>query len=147
MSEKKASLGLFGMGFGALALLLAIVHFWAGPFSTEEKPSLEQTVAEKAAALKKAAIAALNGEKAQPAASTKRSVDVDRIADISAAVLAGLAIVFGVFAYATHEPMRAAVSAAVLGSGALAFQFAVVALGAIIVVILIVGVLSAMGGS
>jgi len=135
------------MVFGALALLLAIVHFWAGPFTTATKPSLEQTVAEKAVALKKAAVAALKGEKVQSSTPTSRSVDVDHITDISTAVLAGLAIVFGVFAYATHEPMRAAIGAAVLGSGALAFQFAVMALGAIIVVILIVGVLSAIGGS
>jgi hypothetical protein len=148
MKEKKASLGLLGMGFGSLALLLAIAHFWAGPFSTAPKPSLEQTVAEKAAALKRAAVAALKGEKSSQAPARNRSnLNIDKIADISAAILAGLAIVLGVFGYATHEPMRAAVGAAVLGSGALAFQFAVVALGAIILVILIVGVLSVMGGS
>lgn len=147
MNGKNANASFFGMLFGSLALLLAIVHFWVGPFSTEPRPTLEQTVADKAAAFKKAAVAALKGEKAQPVAPPRTTVNIDKIADVTAAVMAGLAIILGVFGYATHEPMRGAIGAAVLGSGALVFQFAVVALGAIILVILIVAVLTAMGGS
>jgi len=135
------------MIFGSLALLLAIVHFWAGPFSTKPTVTLEQTVAEKAVALKKAAMAALRGEKAQPTTPPPSTVDIDKITDVSTAVMAGLAIILGVFAFATREPMRASVGSAALGIGALVFQFAVVALGAIILVILIVGVLSALGAS
>jgi len=41
MEESKSTLSFIGIGLGSIALLLAIVHFWAGPFSSQ--PSLEQT--------------------------------------------------------------------------------------------------------
>ena len=44
--------------------------------------------------------------------------------------------------FAKHEPVRVAGGAAVLGAGAIAFQFAALAVGAIIVAILIAAVIS-----
>ena len=64
MEPKKATTSFIGIGVGAVALLLALVHFWAGPFSPQ--PSLEQTVAEKAVSIRDATIAALKGETVPP---------------------------------------------------------------------------------
>lgn len=142
MDEQSSKFSFTGITIGAVALLLAIVHFWAGPFSPQS--TLEQTVAEKAVSIKEATIAALKGE--EPKAAVKqRSMDTDQILSLVTAVLGGLAIIFGVFGYAKKEPLRVAAGAAVLGGSAIAFQFAVLALGVIVVAILIAAVLSQIG--
>jgi hypothetical protein len=141
MEEQKSTLSFLGIGLGAIALMLAIVHFWAGPFSPQ--PTLEQTVAEKAVSIKQATLAALKGEEA-PAPQT-RPIDTDQVISIATAMLGGLAIILGVIGYAKKEPMRVAGGAAVLGGSAIAFQFAVIALGAIVLAILVAAVLSQIG--
>ena len=88
--------------------------------------------------------AALKGE--EPAAPVKpSSMDIDQIVGLATAVLGGLAIILGVFGFAKKEPLRVAGGAAVLGGSAIAFQFAVIALGAIVLAILISAVLSQIG--
>ncbi|MCP2002318.1 hypothetical protein EC843_10948 [Buttiauxella sp. JUb87] len=49
-----------GLLVGTLALLLALFHFWAGPFTTHPA-TLETLVAEKTTSVREAAIAALMG--------------------------------------------------------------------------------------
>lgn len=56
MEEHKSKISFIGIGMGSIALLLALFHFWASLFSPQ--PMLEQIVAEKAVAIKKATIAA-----------------------------------------------------------------------------------------
>lgn len=141
MDDSKSTLGFIGIGLGAIALLMAIVHFWAGPFSPQ--PSLEQTVAEKAVSIKQATIAALKGIEAPPPKS--RAIDTDQIISTGTAILGSFAIIFGVIGYAKKEPIRVAGGAAVLGGSAIAFQFAVVALGVMVIVILVAVVLSQIG--
>jgi len=136
--------GFIGIGFGAVALLLALLHFWAGPFSP--RPSLEQTVAEKAASIKNITIAALRGEKAS-IPEPRGSMDADKITNIVTALLGGIAIIFGVIGFANKEPIRVSSGAAILGGGAIAFQFTVLAIGIIVVVILVMYVLSQIGFS
>jgi hypothetical protein len=141
MNDKGSKLSFIGICIGAVALLLALVHFWAGPFSPQ--PTFEQTVAEKAVSIKEATIAAIKGE--DPVKVERENMDTDETLRLVVAVLGGLAIILGVFGYAKNEPLRAAGGAAVLGGGAIAFQFAVIALGAIVVAILIAAVLSQIG--
>ena len=142
MEEQGSKFSFIGIAIGAAALLLAIVHFWAGPFSPQ--PAVEQTVAEKAVSIKEATIAALKGEEPKPPVK-RSSMDMDNMASLATAVLGGLAVILGVIGYATKEPLRAAGGAALLGGSAIAFQFAVLALGAILLAILVVGVLSQLG--
>ena len=141
MKESKSTLSFIGIGLGSIALLLAIVHFWAGPFSPQ--PTLEQTVAEKAVSIKQAMIAALKGKEVPSPQS--RPIDTDQIISIGTAVLGGLAIILGVIGFAKQESMRVAGGAAVLGGSAIAFQFVVIALGAIVLAILVAAVLSQIG--
>ena len=141
MDEPKSTFSFIGIGLGSITLLLAIVHFWAGPFSPQ--PSFEQTVAVKAASIKQATIAALKGKEAP--ALQSRVIDTDQAISIGTAILGALAIILGVIGYAKKEPMRVAGGAAVLGGSAIAFQFAVVALGAIVLAILVAAVLSQIG--
>ena len=142
MSESRSMIGFIGIGVGAIALLAAIIHFWAGPISPQ--PSVEKTVAEKAVAIKNATIAALKGEEVEETAPV-RTIDIDQGLRIATSVLGGLAVILGVVSFARREPLRVGGGAAFLGGAAIAFQFAVIALGAIVMAILIAAVLSQIG--
>ena len=142
MAEKASNLSFTGIAIGSVALLLVLVHFWAGPFSPQ--PTLESSVAERAVAIRDATVAALKGEDVKKYA-LPAEMDIDRALDISGAVLGGLAVILGVLGFAKKESARVAGGAAVLGAGAIAFQFAAVAIGAIIAAILIAAVISQLG--
>ena len=131
------------MGLGSLALLMALFHFYAGPLSPQ--PAIEDTVAEKAVAIRDATIAALKGEEKKKEMVDVSSPDLDKVMSIATAMFGGLAIILGVIGFVRHEPLRAATGAAVLGGSAIAFQFLVVALGVIALVILIAVTLSQFG--
>ncbi|MEM6999096.1 MAG: hypothetical protein AAF419_04595 [Pseudomonadota bacterium] len=142
MENKKSLLGFIGIAIGSVSLLLALFHFYAGPFAPQ--PTLEDTVAEKAAAIRNATISALKGE--EPKKKTmKFEMDSDKLIQITVSLLGGIAIILGVVGFATKESSRVAGGATVLGIGAIAFQFLTVALGALIVVILIAVVLNQIG--
>lgn len=135
--QKSNILGLWGIGVGAVALLVVLVHFYAGPLSPA--PTLEQTVAEKAVAIRDATVAALKGEEVKAAKSPE--MNLDRALEIAAAALGGLAVILGVIAFARHESVRAAVGGPILGAGAIAFQFATIALGTIVFALILAAVL------
>ncbi|MEQ8288851.1 MAG: hypothetical protein RIB78_03905 [Gammaproteobacteria bacterium] len=143
METKKSLFSLIGIGLGSLALLMALFHFYAGPLSPQ--PAIEDTVAEKAVAIRDATIAALKGEEKEKKVVTVSNIDLDKVVSIATAMLGGLAIILGVIGFVRHEPLRAATGAAVLGGTAIAFQFLVVALGLIVGVILIAVILSQLG--
>jgi len=142
MEYSRHSVGFIGIGVGAIALLLAIVHLWAGPFSP--KPSLERSVAETAVAIKNATIAALKGDEIVEEKQPNR-IDIDRWLQIATGVLGGLAVILGVISFAKRESIRVASGAAILGGGAIAFQFAILALGAIVLCVLVASVISQIG--
>ena len=126
MEESRSTIGFIGIAVGAVALLMAIIHFWMGPISPQ--PSMEKTVAEKAVAIKNATIAALKGEKIEEKVAP-RNIDLDQGVRIATSVLGGLALILGVVSFAKREPLRVGGGAAFLGGVAIAFQFAVIALG------------------
>jgi len=142
MVEGRSTIGWIGITVGSVALLMAIVHFWMGPISPQ--PSVEKTVAEKAVAIKNATIAALKGEDVEEKAAP-RSIDPDEALRTATSVLGGLALILGVVSFANKEPLRIGGGAAFLGGAAIAFQFAVIALGAIVLAILIGAVISQIG--
>jgi hypothetical protein len=55
--------------------------------------------------------------------------------------MGGVAIILSVVSLALHEPLRVAAGGVILGGAALAFQFAMLAIGAIFIAILIAAVL------
>ncbi len=136
---RKDLFGWIGIAAGSVALLLAMVHFYAGPFSPQ--PTLESLVAGKAAAIKDSLLASLAGHKV-PDAVTRPRYDLDRILEIAIAVLAACAVILGIIGGACKGNRRAVSGAVMLGAGTLYFQFAVFALGIIAAIILIVAVLS-----
>ena len=133
---------MIGILFGSIALLLSLVHFWAGPFTPQ--PTIETVVAEKAVSIRNATLSALKGEKPVQQYQTSKW-DTDRVADVITAVLGGLAFIFGVIGFAKQEPKRVVGGAAALGMSAVAFQFIAMYAMALLVVILIAAVLSGLG--
>ncbi len=123
--------------------MLALVHFWAGPFSP--KPTLEVVVAEKAASIRQATIDALKG-KAVEAKSTTPAYDMDKVIQILTAVLGGFAFILSALSFTNHESKRAAGSAAALGVSAIAFQFIAMYAMALLAILLIAAVISSLGG-
>jgi peptidoglycan/LPS O-acetylase OafA/YrhL len=142
MEKERSTTGFVGIAVGSIALMMAIVHFWMGPLSPQ--PSVERTVAERAVAIKNATIAALKGESIKKEAPPK-NFDLDQGVRIATSVLGGLAVILGVVSFAKREPVRVGGGAAFLGGAAIAFQFAVIALGAIVLAILIGAVISQIG--
>lgn len=141
MSKASTKFGFIGISLGGIAILLALVHFWAGPFSPQ--PTLETTIAEKAASIKNATMKALKGEEYQETYTS--SWDADKITQVSTAVLGGLAFILAILAFAKREPNRIAAGAAALGISAIAFQFIAMYAMALLVVLLIAAVLSGLG--
>ena len=75
MGSGSAKLGFIGIFAGAIALMLALVSFWAGPFS--EQPTLEESVAETALSIRDATVAALRGEEYEPPTAAEPQFDID----------------------------------------------------------------------
>lgn len=110
--------GFFGFAFGALALMLVLVHFWVGPFAPQQRAGV--TIGEIAGDIREAAVRKLKGEpqpKAVPA-----EWGTDRIVKLVAAVLAGLAVVAGIAGLVRRETWRPAAAGITLGVCAVAFQ-------------------------
>lgn len=141
MIKRDTKFGFIGMGFGSIALLLALVHFWAGPFSPA--PTLETTIADKVASIRTTALKALKGEEYREVVIS--DWDIDEIVNVITALLGGLAIIFSFFSLAKNEPKRVVVGGAILGASAIAFQFLAMFAMALLVVLLVYAVLSGLG--
>ena len=139
---QKSLFGFSGIAFGGIALMLALVHFWAGPFSPQ--PTLEETVAETALSIRDAALAGLRGEEIETV-RRQTELDIDQVINIAIPVLGGLAMILAVVGYALRESGRIAIGAVFLGSAAIAFQFLAMALGVLIIAILVAAVISQLG--
>lgn len=142
MERQKIRYGITGILAGSIALLLALMHFWAGPFSP--RPTIETVVAEKVSFVRSAALDALHGKEPVRQYTTERW-DIDKAIAVLTALLGGLAVILGTISFATKEPLRVAGGAAALGVCAIALQFLAMHAMALLVVLLIVAVLSSLG--
>lgn len=139
--SKPRRLGLIGTIIGLLALGIAMFHFFFGPI--EQPPALETVVAETTLNLKNALTATLEGkEYVAPSRQTQRGMD--KLVDNGVIVLGFFALALGVIGFVQREEWRASSMALALGSGAIAFQFAVAVVGAILAIILIGFIISSL---
>ncbi len=139
--RKPPAIGMIGILVGGLALLLALIHAWAGPFAPEA--TLEETVTDAARSIRDAAVAAWKGEDAPEAAPSGR--DIDDWIDTATVALGGLALVLGVAAFARRESWRGVLGAAFLGMLAVGFEFVGAAIGAVVAAMIVLFVLSQLG--
>ncbi|WP_063153643.1 hypothetical protein, partial [Enterobacter hormaechei] len=104
-----------GMLLGVIALLVSLVQFTFGPFSTKST-ALEIVVAEKVSAVKKGIIAGIKGE--QPTVEAKKkTVDIDIILINSGVILSVVALGLA-FTGGMRKENRWGVSGALFFSGA-----------------------------
>lgn len=143
MTKDNHTTSYISVAFGALAFLVAILHFWAGPI--ESQPELETVVAETAVEIRDATIRAIKGEEA-PSAKAPSKMSPDEMVTIGVALFGGLAVVLAAIGFIRRENKRAVVVGAALGASAIAFQFVVWMVAVIIVVILVAAVLQNFDG-
>ncbi|WP_428242721.1 hypothetical protein [Gynuella sp.] len=136
-------LGYIGIALGSIALLLALVSFWAGPFSPQ--PTLESLVAEKAASIRSAALDALAGKEDVSKTYTTQWT-VDKVINVIIPLLGGLAVILAVVSYVKKEPTRVVGGAVALGISAIAFQFIAMYVMVILFVLLVISVIGTLGG-
>ncbi len=109
-----------GMLFGAIALMMGIIHFSFGPFSAPP-PTLESIVADKTAEIKRGLLAGIKGEKITTV-EKKEDVDVDKILDQSGIALAIAALLCAFVGGMRKENRWGIRGALVFGGGTLAFH-------------------------
>lgn len=138
-TDRPGSFALIALICGMLALTGSVAYFWLGPIEPPSK--LEDVIADKAVKIRDKVVAKLKRTKTT---TQKQEVsrDLDKIAMASIACTSLLAILLSVIGFVRHEPIRMVGSAAVLGSTALALQYLLVAIGAIVFAIIIAGVLA-----
>ena len=135
----------FGIGaflFGGVALLLAVMHFWLGPISKPEP--LQQVVVDEVVKIRDTISMRLQGRELE-SPPAMRKWNADRVMHAVTAGAGVVAVLLGLVAFIRRENLRLAGSAILLGGLAIAFQFVAAALGAILLVIVIVAVLGAIG--
>ncbi|QEW06628.1 hypothetical protein F5I99_09000 [Nitrincola iocasae] len=142
MGSKNLKFGYIGIALGSIALLLALVSFWAGPISPQ--PTLETLVAEKAASIRSAALDALSGKEVV-SETYKTQWTIDKVIDVIIPLLGGLAVILAVVSFTQKEPSRITGGAAALGLSAIAFQFIAMYVMAILFVFLVISVIGTLG--
>ena len=110
--------GAAGFAAGALALLVVLISFFAGPFAPQD--TLTVSLGELASETAKSSLRDMFGL-AQPEAEP-RPWDIDRVLATGAGGLAALAMVLSPVALIREEPKRWAAAAFTLGASAIAFQ-------------------------
>ncbi|WP_428944645.1 hypothetical protein ACQK5W_00180 [Pantoea sp. FN060301] len=130
--KRKDYLSWAGIICGSAALLLLWVSFMAGPFSP--RATLEGMIAMKAVAIKQATYATLRGKELIPAA---QNWDTDRIIDMVIAVLSASAVICGVIGGVLRENRHAAGAAILFGISVVAFQFALLIVGGLLLALVI----------
>lgn len=113
-----ATLGWLGFATGAVALILTLVVFWAGPFAPQQTAGVG--LGELAADIARSAARSVAGHPQPEPVAQPRTID-DHL-EVGVGLLAGLAIVLGVAGLVRNERKRAALSGITLGGLAVGFQ-------------------------
>ncbi|CTQ49977.1 hypothetical protein [Jannaschia donghaensis] len=142
--KRQPTAGIFGTAgliLGGLALVLAVFHFFGGPFAPQDAVGV--TLGEIAAEAGKAALRDLVGL-GQPT-PVPSPWDIDRILWTGTAVTGAFAVVLAVIALVRHEPRRIVIGGAALGAAAITFQFAAVIVMTLLAILVIGIILDSLG--
>ncbi|MDJ0699621.1 MAG: hypothetical protein QNJ07_07165 [Woeseiaceae bacterium] len=133
-----STFGILAVALGFLAFAAVVGHFFAGPF--DPPPPVEVSIAEKAADIRNATVAALKGEDYE-AKSQLRQRTLDDYLTYSIMGLAAIAILMAVIGFVRHERLRPSIAGAALGGLAITFQVAVTLFFALLFCLLLGAVL------
>lgn len=123
VAPARTRIGLWSIAFGFIAFMGVVGHFFTGPI--DPPPPLEVSIAEKAAKIRNATVAALKGEDYQ-AEAVVRTRTIDDYLTYAFIALAGLAILLAVIGFVKREPLRAVAAGGALGLMAITFQFVMI---------------------
>ena len=139
---KPFAISMTGFLLGALALLVVIVQFVAGPFAPQE--NVGSSLGEFAGQMARDAVSRfVNGN--DGATTVARPWDIDRITLTLAMVAAVLGVVLGVIGLIRHEAPRAVGAAFAIGALAIVFQFFATTLMMVLGVLMILGLFAMLG--
>ncbi|QJF50957.1 hypothetical protein [Roseobacter ponti] len=138
----QANAGTAGFLIGVIAMMIMVIHLWAGPFAPQQSAGV--AIGELAAEIRLSATKALRGIGNPPPEVPER--DIDQLLIAGATILAGLAVVLGLIGLIRREPGRPALFAVGLGVSAILFQLFVFTILLFAGVFLIIGVLQNMDG-
>ncbi len=124
------------LGFVAFAAVVG--HFFAGPI--DPPPPVEVSIAEKAAKIRDATVAALKGEEYDAEGSVRQRT-LDDYLTYALMALAVLAILMSVTGFVRHESLRPNIAGAALGGLAIAFQVATMLFFALLFTLILVAVI------
>jgi hypothetical protein len=127
---------------GAVALVLAMLVIFAGPFAPQ--PSVGTTIGEIAADIAMAARNSVQGVEQPP--PEPRGWSIDRILETLTPILGVVAVVLAIMAAVRHEPRRVASYGAALGGAAIMIQFVWWIALLICGVVLLVSIVENLGG-
>ena len=120
-TAKNSMFGMLAVVVGFLAFAAVVGHFFVGP--VDPPPPVEVSIAEKAASIRDATVAALKGEEYE----AERNIQLRTLDDYltySFIALAVVAILLSVIGFIKHERLRPSIAGAALGGLAITFQFA-----------------------
>lgn len=135
---KTSGFGVFSVILGFLAFAAVVGHFFVGPI--DPPPPIEISIADKAADIRDATVAALKGEEYE-ARSSSPPRTMDDYLTYSFLTLAVLAILMAVIGFIKHESLRPSIAGAALGGLAITFQFAIVLFMTLLFVLLLSAVI------
>lgn len=139
-TQKTHWLGIIGTIFGCLAVVAAVLPTWVLPVIIPPEP-VDKVVVDTAQKIKDRVVAKVKGvEYKEP----ERKLDWYQILAVAAVTLGVLALILAAISFVAHEPWRYAGAAATLGAGAIVFQFSLLVAGALLGVLLIFVILSAL---
>ena len=97
LSFSQNKFGMAGMLCGCAALIVVVLHFWAGPLAPQK--TLERSLAETAVNFAKEVVRVA---KDKPAEVQRKEWDADDTVTVAGAALATLAILLAVFGFVRH---------------------------------------------
>ncbi|MFK7752374.1 MAG: hypothetical protein AB8B51_07470 [Sedimentitalea sp.] len=121
MSKNPVLFGYFALLMSTLALILALVHVFGGPFAP--RIGVEVGLAEFIGSLKDAVARKVAGDPDTLAQTA--TWDIDRFIHLSASIISAIALVFAMAGYLRREPVRVVAAAGLLALFALTFQLIV----------------------
>ena len=135
-----------GMILGVIALLIGLVHFSMGPFSSPP-PTLENVIAEKVSAVKKGIQAGLKGETVPVSDVQKKAVDIDHVVDTAGIAMAIAALLCAFIAGMRKENRWGIYGALCFGGGTLAFHALLFGISIVIGILLLLAIISFLTGN
>ena len=134
---KNNPFGTWGVILGLIAFGSGLMMFLIGPIHTDTR-TLQQKVVDKTVSFKDSIAAKFKGKEVQQTREDPVSDrDINKAIGKATIVIAFLSFVLAILSFLKREDPRYTATAVVLGGATLAFQFLLVALGIIIILVII----------